>query len=86
MENCDIKSKLIKILKTCNGKMTNRRAQTELEQLGFFIVRDGKHYIISYTCENGKNLKFTLGKTPSDKRAILNFCSCVNNKIRMNVA
>ena len=86
MDNSDLKHKLMKILKNCNGKLSNRRAQTELADLGFFIVREGKHYIISYTCANGKRLRFTAAKTPSDRRTLNNFCSCVNNQIRMNVA
>ena len=57
----------------------NGKLKQELQQLGFTITEDGKHYKLTYF--NDKRYIIHMAKTPSDGRAGKNIVSDINNKV-----
>lgn len=57
----------------------NGKLRQELQQLGFTITEDGKHYKLTYF--NDKRYIIHMAKTPSDGRAGKNNVSNINNKV-----
>ncbi|RHE65896.1 hypothetical protein DW726_01300 [Streptococcus gordonii] len=57
----------------------NGKLKQELQQLGFAITEDGKHYKLTYF--NDKRYIIHMAKTPSDGRAGKNNVSNINNKV-----
>lgn len=67
----EIKEKIKRILK--GYKKLDSNTRRELEEVGFSISEDGKHYKIVFC--NDEKLSFSLSKTSSDHRAGLNLAS-----------
>lgn len=68
----------VKRLLTDYSGLTGKLKQ-ELQQLGFIITEDGKHYKLTYF--NDKRYIIHMAKTPSDGRAGKNIVSDINNKV-----
>lgn len=68
----------VKRLLTDYSGLTGKLKQ-ELQQLGFTITEDGKHYKLTYF--NDKRYIIHMAKTPSDGRAGKNNVSNINNKV-----
>lgn len=68
----------VKRLLTDYSGLTGKLKQ-ELQQLGFTITEDGKHYKLTYF--NDKRYIIHMAKTPSDGRAGKNIVSDINNKV-----
>ena len=68
----------VKRLLTGYSGLTGKLKQ-ELQQLGFTITEDGKHYKLTYF--NDKRYIIHMAKTPSDGRAGKNIVSDINNKV-----
>ncbi len=62
-----------------NYKGLNGKLKQELNQLGFTVTEDGKHYKLTYFDDNRYTI--TMAKTPSDGRAGKNNVSEINKKL-----
>ncbi|KAF0843316.1 hypothetical protein FNL37_0738 [Methylovorus glucosotrophus] len=73
----EIKSSIKRIFKSYSG--LDARTRSELNDIGFTITEEGKHYKLVYN--NDGRYTFSIAKTPSDHRAGMNIASDLNNII-----
>lgn len=65
MDSDFMKKEIKQLLK--NYRKMDKKTRLRLNELGFIITSDGKHYKITHT--SNCSMKVTLGKTVSDYRA-----------------
>ena len=73
MKNQQMKMQLKKVFR--NYRYMTPKLEDQLRQLGFSLVREKKHIILSYIRPDGRNVHIPISKTSSDKRAGLNLAS-----------